>query len=103
MNNEIPKPHGNILINRIVDERKNIEGTFTLDVSDDQRNDVENIADGIFSPLEGFVNSDDFDTILKTGRLTNGLPWTIPIILDVDELTKNQIKDYKEIVLRNKQ
>lgn len=101
MNNEIPKPHGNILINRIVDERKNIEGTFTLDVSDDQRNDVENIADGIFSPLEGFVNSDDFDTILKTGRLTNGLPWTIPIILDVDELTKNQIKDYKEIVLRN--
>ncbi len=101
MNGKIPKPHGNLLINRIFNERKNLAGMFSLNVSDEQRDDVENIADGIFSPLEGFVNSDDFDAILKTGRLSNGLPWTIPIILDVDESTANQLHDYKEVVLRN--
>ncbi len=32
---------------------------------------------------------DDFESVLKSGRLKNGLPWTIPIILDVEEPTAN--------------
>jgi sulfate adenylyltransferase len=73
---------------------------LSIDVSTDLRNDIENIADGIFSPLEGFIRQDDFQSIVKFGRLKNGLAWTIPIILDVDKQTATIIKDVKEVTLR---
>jgi sulfate adenylyltransferase len=66
---------------------------YTLQVSNELRNDIENIADGIFSPLEGFVGEDDFQSIVKTGRLKNGLAWTVPIILDIDEQEASKIKE----------
>jgi sulfate adenylyltransferase len=66
---------------------------YTLQVSNELRNDIENIADGIFSPLEGFVGEDDFQSIVKTGRLKNGLAWTVPIILDIDEQEESKIKE----------
>jgi sulfate adenylyltransferase len=72
----------------------------SLDISADLRSDVENIADGVFSPLEGFVAHDDFQSILKLGRLKNGLAWTIPIILDVDKQTAQTMKDFKDVYLR---
>ena len=74
---------------------------FSIEVSTDIRNDIENIADGIFSPLEGFVGEEDFQSILKSGHLKNELAWTIPIVLDVDELTATKLKDAIEIALKN--
>ena len=97
----IPKPHGDKMVNRIssaIDE--DYDDLSSVDISADLRNDVENIADGIFSPLEGFVVQEDFQSILKHGRLKNGLAWTIPIILDVDKQTAVTIKDFKDVSLR---
>ncbi|HET7148867.1 MAG TPA: sulfate adenylyltransferase, partial [Candidatus Nitrosopolaris sp.] len=96
----MPRPHGGKLINRFASTKKNIEGGFSIEIGNDLRNDIENIADGIFSPLEGFVGQDDFQSIVKSGRLTNGLAWTIPIILDVDDETARQMKDAGEVMLR---
>ena len=103
-NHGIPNPHGGRLVNRVIDNFDNdddIKDFFKINVNDDLRNDIENIADGIFSPLEGFVNEEDFVSILRSGRLKNGIPWTIPIILDVDKNTSLKIKDCKEILLSN--
>jgi sulfate adenylyltransferase len=98
----IPEPHGGRLVNRIFELKKNnIMDMFSIEIDDNLRNDVENIGDGIFSPLEGFIGKDDFESILKSGRLKNGLPWTIPIVLDVDESTAKKIQDYREISLKN--
>jgi sulfate adenylyltransferase len=97
--NSIPKPHGDKLINRFVTTKRDIDETLSVKVTDDLRNDIENIADGIFSPLEGFVGEDEFRSIVQFGRLKNGLPWTIPIILDVDETTATQMKDAVEVIL----
>jgi sulfate adenylyltransferase len=97
--NSIPKPHGDKLINRFVTTKRDINETLSVKVTDDLRNDIENIADGIFSPLEGFVGEDEFRSIVQFGRLKNGLPWTIPIILDVDETTATQMKDAVEVIL----
>jgi sulfate adenylyltransferase len=44
---------------------------------------VENIAKGVFSPLEGFLLEEDYSQVLNNKRLANDLPWTLPIILDV--------------------
>jgi sulfate adenylyltransferase len=95
----IPKPHGGELINKFAAKR-NIDEMFSIEVTNDLRNDIENIADGIFSPLEGFVGQDDFESIVKLGRLKNGLAWTIPIILDVDVETAVKMKDAREVALR---
>ena len=100
----IPKPHGGTLVNRVRSTNSDI-GYFdkdmpSIDISRDLRNDIENIADGVFSPLEGFVGEDDFESIVKHGRLKSGLAWTIPIILDVDKQTSANIKNVKEVSLR---
>jgi sulfate adenylyltransferase len=96
----IPSPHGSKLINRfVVSNEKNLDGMYTLHVSDELRNDIENIADGIFSPLEGFVGEDDFQSIVKIGRLSNGLAWTVPIILDIDEQESRMMKDAGQVAL----
>ncbi|MGH9920165.1 MAG: sulfate adenylyltransferase, partial [Nitrososphaerales archaeon] len=40
-----------------------------------------NIANGVFSPLEGFMGENDYLNVLEHMRLENDLPWTIPILL----------------------
>ncbi len=97
----IPSPHGGKLINRLLAPNKNLDGMFSISVDTDLRNDVENIADGIFSPLEGFVGQGDFESIINQGRLANGLPWTIPIVLDVENETAIKMKDAGEALLLN--
>lgn len=94
-------PHGNNLVNRLIDSKKIADDNDLLSfgVSSDLRNDIENIGDGIFSPLEGFVCRDDFESIVSTGRLKNGLAWTVPIILDVDKDTAQKMKDARQVVL----
>lgn len=100
MTSSIPSPHGNKLVNRIVvSDKKNLDGMYTLQVTNELLNDIENIADGIFSPLEGFVGENDFHSIVKTGRLSNGLAWTVPIVLDVDQQQAGKIKDAGQVAL----
>ncbi len=97
-NNSI-KPHGGILINRI--SKVDPTGLFSITISEDLANDVENIADGIFSPLEGFLGQNDFDSVVSRGRLANDLAWTIPIVLDVDEQTASKMNEAHDVLLQN--
>jgi len=100
MSNSIPLPHGKKLVDRfVVSDKKSMEGMYTLQVTNELRNDIENIADGVFSPLEGFVGEDDFHSIVKTGRLRNGLAWTVPITLDVDQQEASKMKDAGQVSL----
>lgn len=92
------KAHGGKLVNRIT--QKNTSGMFSISVSEDLANDVENIADGIFSPLEGFLVKADFDGVISKGRLANDLPWTVPIVLDVDKETAQKAKDAGDVALK---
>jgi len=93
-------PHGGKLINRILKDRdredilSRIESFPKLDLSSELAFEVENIATGLFSPLEGFLTRADFQSVLKEGRLKNGLPWTIPIVLDIDSGLAQRIKDH---------
>jgi sulfate adenylyltransferase len=90
-------PHGGKLINKFI--KRNYEDLETFEVSSDTRNDAENIATGVFSPLEGFMIEDDFLTVLKDGRLSNSIPWTIPIVLDKEKEIAMQMKDLRDVVL----
>lgn len=94
------RPHGGRLVNRIV--QKNTSGLDSITISDDLANDVENIADGIFSPLEGFLVQEDFECVVQKGRLANDLAWTIPIVFDVDAKTAHKAKEAGQLLLEAK-
>ena len=93
------KPHGGILVNKL--KQVDSTGLFSITISEDLANDVENIADGIFSPLEGFLGQQDFESVVSRGRLANDLAWTIPIVLDVDEKTSLLMKEKGQVLLQN--
>ena len=88
-------------MNRTSPHQENLDEMFSIAIDTDTRNDIENIADGIFSPLEGFVCQADFESIVSEGRLSNGLAWTIPIVLDVENETSIKMKDAGEVLLVN--
>ncbi|HJT10391.1 MAG TPA: sulfate adenylyltransferase [Candidatus Nitrosotalea sp.] len=93
----IAQPHGGKLVNRITS--KSQDDLFSIQVNSDLASDIENIADGIFSPLEGFLLKQDFDKVITKGRLANDLPWTIPIVFDTDKETATKMKDAKDVAL----
>lgn len=100
--------HGGRLVNRMVSRDDGSDGSayndmFSLQISADLANDVENIADGIFSPLEGFLGQGDVESVAKRGRLADDTAWTIPIVLDATEETASAVKDAGDVMLRDPQ
>jgi len=95
--------YGGKLVNRVTNT--NPSGLFSINISADLANDVENIADGIFSPLEGFLNKDDFESVVANGIFQapdgRSIQWTIPIVLDVDEETSKKMKEAGDVLLKN--
>ncbi|AFZ31971.1 sulfate adenylyltransferase [Gloeocapsa sp. PCC 7428] len=84
-------PHGMQLINRVATPEQKQEFLDKADslarVQLDERavSDLEMIAIGGFSPLNGFMEHEDYERVVVEMRLANGLPWSIPITLSVDE------------------
>jgi len=54
--------------------------------------DLELLSNGGFAPLEGFLKSDDYNSVVKNHRLSNGHLWPIPIVFDIDETLKDEIE-----------
>lgn len=102
----IPKPHGgqlNDLIIRDAEKKpqllKEVEKLPHLTLTPRQLCDLELILNGGFSPLTGFLNEDDYNSVVEDLRLTSvkndqgkGLIWPIPITLDVSQQTAQQYK-----------
>ncbi len=84
-------PHGGRLVNRVVPQeelaeaRREAQALPQLFVTSGIASDVRNIAHGVFSPLEGFVSSENFTAIIQNNQLSSGVAWTIPIIFDIPE------------------
>ncbi len=96
------KPHGGVLVNREDFRQKSeLESLAGRRISITERNlnDLEMIASGVFSPLEGFMGQKDFESVLNSGRLENSLPWTIPVVLAITEEQKNSINQNDKILL----
>ena len=87
-------PHGGTLINRFAGADRARELTSTasrlpkITLTTKQACDLEMIATGAFSPLEGFVGKADFESICREARLADGTVWPIPITLAVDDAAK---------------
>lgn len=92
-------PHGGTLVNRLVtSEQADLfsDKAPTLPrVSLDERafSDLVMIAIGGFSPLQGFMEQADYETVVTDMRLANGLPWSIPITLSVSETVAQPLRE----------
>ncbi|MDQ2684511.1 MAG: sulfate adenylyltransferase [Thermoproteota archaeon] len=95
------RPHGGTLTNNFIDKSKIDRDLFTLDVDTGLKKEIENISFGVFSPLKGFLNEQDFLNVVNIGRLDNDLPWTIPIVFDTDDEVAKKAKDSTQVALRN--
>jgi len=91
------KPHGEKLIKRIASEKDKesllSKKGFEYEISKELAQEVKNIANGLFSPLEGFLTEKQLISVADNMRLPDGNAWTIPILLDISEDNKNNIKD----------
>ena len=75
---------------------------FQLTIEDRYAADVEMIAIGAFSPLEGFMGKADCESAIENMKLTNGLAWGIPIPLPAGD-QYDKIKEGEEIALLSKE
>ena len=102
--NKLNKPYGGELINRIdssshlIEQSKNFP---SLTLSSRELSDLEMISVGGFSPLKGFMNKKDYESVVNTKRLAGGLPWTIPVVLSTDEQTAKSLKINDVIALKD--
>ncbi|SMX64987.1 sulfate adenylyltransferase [Brevibacterium sp. Mu109] len=79
------KPHGGTLVDQVVtgDRREaEIERARSLPsirVDLEAIITIEMITTGVLSPHKGFMNEDQYLSVLETGRLTDGLVWPVPL------------------------
>ncbi|MBX6353051.1 MAG: sulfate adenylyltransferase [Thermoflavifilum sp.] len=97
--------HGGVLINRVLQgeaRREALEASRDLPKIPINRwsmSDLELIGIGAFSPLTGFMGPEDYDAVLESMRLANGLVWSIPITLPVDENIARRLQPGKKAAL----
>lgn len=99
------QPHGGKLVDRVLrgaaltDALERAKSLPRIVLDAESVSDVENLAKGVYSPLEGFLGQADFKNVLNQSRLSNDLPWTVPIVLDAARDEAARFKLGGEIVL----
>ncbi|OGD21970.1 MAG: sulfate adenylyltransferase [Candidatus Aminicenantes bacterium RBG_13_64_14] len=99
------QPHGGKLVDRVLSGKKRDEALARaarlsrLVIDSELVSDVENIATGVYSPLEGFLGAEDYRSVLTGMRLRNDVPWTVPIVLDTERETAAGLKTGGEVLL----
>jgi sulfate adenylyltransferase len=102
-----PAAHGGVLKNLYVTpERaaalKRERGILpSWDLTPRQLCDLELLANGAFSPLEGFLDRADYERVLREQRLGNGVLWPMPITLDVSEKFGAELRRGQWVELRD--
>jgi len=99
------EPHGGELVDRLAPEEerdellRRAEGLTKVVLGPRALSDLEMISTGVFSPLTGFMVSEDYESVVETMRLKNGLVWSLPITLPVSEEEADDIRVGEEIAL----
>jgi len=99
------KPHGGTLINkelpkfekeRILEE---ISDFKKFQVRPETIKVIKSISFGVFSPLEGFMNENNYRYVLEHMYLENNIAWPFPITLDASEEEIKNLKADDNLIL----
>eukprot|EP00213_Chloropicon_mariensis_P000374 CAMPEP_0197482668 /NCGR_PEP_ID=MMETSP1309-20131121/56473_1 /TAXON_ID=464262 /ORGANISM="Genus nov. species nov., Strain RCC998" /LENGTH=555 /DNA_ID=CAMNT_0043025211 /DNA_START=170 /DNA_END=1838 /DNA_ORIENTATION=- len=86
-------PHGGELVNLMVTDAAekskliaSCEGR-TIECSDRNACDIELLTVGGFSPLTGFMNEEEYKSVVETMRMPSGLLFGLPVVMDTTDET----------------
>ncbi len=102
--NGLIPPYGGELKNLIIKD-KNLKNdliskaTHEFECSERNACDVELLMVGAFSPLEGFMDENNYNSVIRNNRNTNGLLFGLPIVFDSNN---EKVKAGEKILLTYK-
>jgi sulfate adenylyltransferase len=98
-------PHGGILVDRRAPDEDRGElvrealGLPRVPLDARTLSDLQMIASGVFSPLEGFMLRDDYESVVEDMRLASGLAWSMPVTLSTGEETARALSEDTHVAL----
>ncbi|MEH7380576.1 sulfate adenylyltransferase [Bacillus sp. JJ1533] len=98
-------PHGHNLVNLEISSQegakfeRRISQKNRIIIDSSVQSDLLLLATGVYSPLKGFMKHADYLSVLNNMSLCNGIIWSIPITLPVDQETADRLEIGDEIGL----
>ena len=105
MVNSLIDPHGGKLVWRTVlgkdgkDYLDKAKYLRKIKLTSREAADLLMMGIGGFSPLEGFMISDDYNEVIKSKHLTNGTAWPLPITLSVSRSEARELSINQDVAL----
>jgi sulfate adenylyltransferase len=78
------EPHGGRLVDRTGPRPDGVERLEQIPLTPRELSDLDMLASGALSPLEGFMSRHDYERVVDEMRLAGGVPWALPVCLAVD-------------------
>lgn len=99
------EPYGGTLVDRTADEtsasdiRAQAAVLPAVRITSHTLSDLFLLAVGGYSPLEGFMGKADYESVLESMTLANGLPWSVPVTLAVTDEEAAAVEDGGTVAL----
>ncbi|KOY82081.1 sulfate adenylyltransferase [Lysinibacillus macroides] len=77
------QPHGGLLVQAFNPEKDLTAIRKEIELDAISLSDLELIAIGGYSPIEGFLTQEDYESVVEQSRLASDVVWSIPITLPV--------------------
>jgi len=101
------EPHGGKLVDKVVSGeyasqlRSDVSNQPSINLDTAGYQDLINISNGRYSPLEGFMTQSDFLKVVHDMTLEDGTVWPLPIVLDVSPTKADEPKLHEKAGLRD--
>ncbi len=99
------QPHGGRLVDLLApaDEAASLheeaQALPAIQLSSRALSDLELLATGGYSPLDGFMTRADYESVVKEMRLSSGVVWSMPITLPVPDETAAAVREGQRVAL----
>jgi len=96
-------PHGGSLVDRTGALESASASSISIVLTNWEQCDLEMIAVGAMSPLEGFMGEADYHSVCDNMTLSDGTAWPMPITCSVDSATAERISPGDRVALQDDQ